>query len=68
VGQKNESVQCGWAFLKKFFLALALEAVSVVVQVIQKMLVQSNTVSSLQRANKVAHNEEGIKEVLKRRD
>jgi hypothetical protein len=34
----------------------------------QKLFVQSTKVSSLQGANRVAGNEEGIKEVLKRRD
>ena len=44
------------------------KAVSVVVHVFQKMFVQSDTVSSLQGANRVAYNEEGIKEVLKKGD
>jgi hypothetical protein len=41
--------------------------VSVVVRVVRIMFVQSDTVSSLQGANRVAYNEEGIKEVKKRR-
>jgi len=41
--------------------------VSVVVVVVEKMFVQSDTVSSLQVANTIVANEEGIKEVKKRR-
>ena len=43
-------------FYKFIFEALALEAVSVVVQVIPKMFVQGTKVSSLQGANRVAGN------------
>jgi len=50
VWQKNESVFCAveWVgfFYKFIFEALALEAVSVAVQVIPKMFVQSTKVSS----------------------
>ena len=50
--QKNESVFCAveWVdfFTSLFFLAKALEAVSVVVQVIPKMLVQGTKVQSSQ--------------------
>jgi hypothetical protein len=48
--QKNESVFCAleWVgfFYKFIFEALALEALSVVVRVVRKMLVQSTKVSS----------------------
>ena len=56
-----------WRFLKYLFFAVAcpFKAVSVVVRVCQKMFVQSDTVSSLQGANRVAYNEEGIKAALR---
>jgi len=58
---------CGgvrWAFFTNlFFEALALEAVSVVVGVVKKLFVQSSNVQGCTVANRVAHNEEGIKEV-----
>jgi hypothetical protein len=67
---RNSIFFCALAVFKFFFesFACSLEAVSVVVQAIPKLFVQSTKVSSLQGANKLAGNEEGIKEVLKRRD